>query len=100
MFSCHSESSQNTCSERDRSNDPGNRFESGDHYVFRFADLANVGKSLLDGTTDHLRAQAHGGVADTLNLHLPQVNEPKITQSDDFEPRRIELDRNIAVPTL
>ena len=28
MFSCQSESSQNTFSERDRSNEPGNRFES------------------------------------------------------------------------
>ena len=28
MFSCHSESSQNRFSERDRSNEPGNRFES------------------------------------------------------------------------
>ena len=25
----------------------------------------------------------------------PTGYEPKITQSDDFEPRRIELDRNI-----
>ena len=46
--------SQNTFSERDRSDEPGNRFESSVHYVFRFADLANVGKSLLDGNKDHL----------------------------------------------
>ena len=34
MFSCHSESSQNTFSERHRSNEPGNRFESSGHSVF------------------------------------------------------------------
>ena len=34
MFSCHSESSQNTFSERDRRNEPGNRFESSVHSVF------------------------------------------------------------------
>ena len=51
-------SSQNTFSEIDRSNDrsseEGNRFESGVHFVFEFADPANVGKSLLDGNKDHL----------------------------------------------
>ena len=54
VFSCPSESSQNTFSERDRSNEPGNRFESSVHSVFRFAVLANVGKSLLDRNKDHL----------------------------------------------
>ena len=34
MFSCPSESSRNTFSERDRSNESGNRFESSVHYVF------------------------------------------------------------------
>ena len=33
VFSCHSESSQNTFSERDRSNEPGNRIESSVHSV-------------------------------------------------------------------
>ena len=58
MFSCHNESSQNTFSERDRSNEPGNRFESSVRSVFRFADPANVGKTLLDGNKDHLLNQA------------------------------------------
>ena len=58
MFSCHSESNQNTFSERDRSNEPGNRFERSVHSVFRFADPANVGKSLLGGNKDHLLNQA------------------------------------------
>ena len=62
VFSCHSESSQNTFSERDRSNEPGNRFESGVHSVFRFADPANVGKSLLDGNKDHLLDQARSEI--------------------------------------
>ena len=34
VFSCHSESSQNTFSGRDRSNEPGNRFEISVHSVF------------------------------------------------------------------
>ena len=58
MFLCHSQSSQNTFSERDRSNEPGNRFESSVRSVFRFADPANVEKSLLDGNKDHLLNQA------------------------------------------
>ena len=37
--------------------------------------------------------ETHGGVADTRNLHLPQVM-PTLTQSGDFEPEGIELDRN------
>ena len=53
MFSCHRESSQNT-SERDRSNEPGNRFEGSVRSVFKFVDPANVGKALHDGNKDHL----------------------------------------------
>ena len=34
MFSCHSESSQNTFSVRDRSNEPGNRFQSSVRILF------------------------------------------------------------------
>ena len=37
---------------------PGNRFESSAHSVFRFSDPANVGKSLHDGNEDHLLHQA------------------------------------------
>ena len=44
VFSCHSESSQNTFSKRDRSNELGNHFESSVHSVFRFAEPANVGE--------------------------------------------------------
>ena len=58
MFSCLSESNQNTFSGRERSNEPGNRFESSVHSVFKFADPANVGKSLLDGNKDHSLNQA------------------------------------------
>ena len=58
MFSCHIGSSQNTFSERDRSNESRNRFESGVHSVFKFADPAHVGKSLVDGNKDHLLSQA------------------------------------------
>ena len=47
VFSCHSESSQHTFSERDRCNESGNRFESSVRSVFRFADPANVGKYFL-----------------------------------------------------
>ena len=58
MFSCLSESSRNTLSERNRSNESGNRFESSVHSVLRFADPANVGRSLLEGNKDHLLSQA------------------------------------------
>ena len=58
VFSCHSESSQNTFFERDRSNEPRNRFESSVHPVFRFAVPVNVGKSLLGRNKDHLLNQA------------------------------------------
>ena len=58
VFSCHGESSQNTFSEGDRSNEPGNRFKSSVHSVFRSADSANTGESLLDGNKDHLLIQA------------------------------------------
>ena len=44
VFLCDSESSQNMFSERDRSNESGTRFQSSGHSVFRFDDLANVGK--------------------------------------------------------
>ena len=58
VFSCHSESSQNTFSKRDRSNEPGNRFESSVHSTVKIADPAKVGKSLFDGNIDHLLNQA------------------------------------------
>ena len=58
VFSCHSESSQNTFSQRDRSNEPGNRFESSVHSDLGFADPASDGKSLLDGNKDHLLNEA------------------------------------------
>ena len=58
VFSCHSESSQHTFSNRDRSNESGNRFESSVHAVSRVADPAKVGKSLLNGNKDHLLNQA------------------------------------------
>ena len=45
-------------SERDRSNESGNRFENSVHSVFRLDDLANVGKPLVDGNEDHLLHQA------------------------------------------
>ena len=62
VFSCLSESNQNTFSERGRSNEPGNRFENSVHSVFGFADPANVGKSLLDGNKDHLLNQARSEI--------------------------------------
>ena len=58
VFPCHSESSQNTFSKRDRSNESGNRFESSVHSVFTIADPAKVGKTLLDGDKDQLLNQA------------------------------------------
>ena len=53
VFSFESELSQNTFSGRDRSNELWNRFESSVRSVYRFADPANIGKSLHDGNKDH-----------------------------------------------
>ena len=39
--------------------------------------------------------EIHDGVADTPNLHLPQVMRKKLIQSDEYELQGIELDRNI-----
>ena len=57
-FSFDSESSQNTFSERDGGNEPGDQFESGVHSAFRFADPSSVGGFLLEGNKDHLLNQA------------------------------------------
>ena len=42
-----------TLFQRNRSGESGNRFESCVHPFFRFADPANVRKSLLDGNKNH-----------------------------------------------
>ena len=47
VFSCHSESSQNTFSERDRSNEPGNRIESSVHSVLNLLTRQILGNLLL-----------------------------------------------------
>ena len=57
MFSCHSEPSQNTFAGKAEVRNRENLFMSSLHSVLRFADPANVGKSFLDGNTDHLLNQ-------------------------------------------
>ena len=81
VFPCHSESSQKTFSERDRSNEPGNRFESSVHSVFFFANPANVGKSLLDGNKDHLLNQARNIMWDLLTI-VSMSSSSKLMLSD------------------
>ena len=49
-------------SEKQISNEPGNRYESSVHSVFRFTALANVGKFLLDGNKHHLLNQARSEI--------------------------------------
>ena len=58
MFSFNSETTPDTFSVRNRSNEPGNHFESCVHSVFEFADPFDVGGSLLEGNKDHLLNQA------------------------------------------
>ena len=60
VFSCHSESRQNTFSKRDRSNESGNHFESSVHSVIRIVELLTrrTLESLLDSNKDHLLNQA------------------------------------------
>ena len=55
VFSCHSESSQNTFSERNRSNELVNRFESS---VLNLLTHQILGGSLLEGDKDYLLSQA------------------------------------------
>ena len=91
VFSCHSESSQNTFSERDRSNEPGNRFESSVQSVFRFADPANVGKSLPDGNKDHLLNQARSELmkqehqVESLNCCIDELQQQAYAQRLEVE---------------
>ena len=58
MFSCDSELTLNTLLARNRGNEPGDQCERCVHFVFRFADPSNVGRSLLEGNKDHLLDQA------------------------------------------
>ena len=94
VFSCHSESSQITFSERDVSNEPRNRFESGVRSVFRFADPANVGKSLLDGNEDHLLNQARSELmkqehqVGSLNICIDELQPQAYVQRLELEDAR------------
>ena len=92
MFSCHSESSHDTFSERDRSNESGNRFESSSaHSVFKFADPAIVGKSLLDGNKDHLLNQARSELVKqehqvgSLNSCIDELQQQAYSQRLELE---------------
>ena len=91
VFPCHSEPSQNTLSERDRSNEPGNRYESCVHSVFRFADPANIGKSLLDGNKDHVLNQARSELmkqehqVQSLNNCINELQEQASAQRLELE---------------
>ena len=90
-FRANSESSRNTFSERDGSNQPGNRFESGGRSVFRFADTANVGKSLLDGNEDHLLNQARSEImkqehqVESLNSCVNELQQHAYAQRLELE---------------
>ena len=101
VFSCQSESSLNTFSERDRSNEPGNRVESSVHSVFKFADPANVGKSLLDthkrfgSRSMFYTAKFHGRVADQHKSHLLQVVSPKPSRTKRSSLKTSSPDRNL-----
>ena len=87
VFSCHSESSQNTFAERDRGNESGNRFNS----IFRFTDSANIGKSLLDGNKDHLLTQARselmkqGHQVESLNKCINELQQQGYAQRLELE---------------
>ena len=85
---------KNTFSERDRSNEPGNRFESSVHSVLRFADPANVGKSLLDGNKDHLLTQARSEIMKQehqvgyLNSCIDELQQQAYAQRLELEDAR------------
>ena len=101
VFSCHSESSQNTFSKRDRSNESGNRFESGVHSVFRIAGPANVGKSLLDGNMDHLLAEARSELmkqeykVESLETCISELQQQTYSQRSELEDMPISDMQNL-----
>ena len=78
-------------SERDRSNERGNRFESSVHSFFRFADPAHVGKALLDGNKDHLLNQARSELkkqehqVGSLNICISELQRRTYSQRLELE---------------
>ena len=105
VFSCHSESSQNTFSERERSNEPGNRFESGVHSVLRIAGPAKVAKSLLGGNKDHLLNQARSErmkqehQVGSLNYCIDELHKTNKLMLQDWNGGRPSLMRWISTRT-
>ena len=87
VFSFHIESGQNTFSKRDRSNESGNRFVSCVHSVFRNADPAKVGKSLLDGNKDHLLYQARSELVKQ-ECQVGSLNKKLVLKDWNFEQKR------------
>ena len=80
-----------TFSERDTSNEPGNRFESSFHSVFNFANPANVGKTLHDGNKDHLLNQARSELVKqenqvrSLNSCIDELQQQAYSQRLELE---------------
>ena len=66
-------------------------------HVQRVTERSAQTRSLSRPTVDWsvTPCETHGGVADTRNLPSPTGYEPKLTQSGDFEPQEIELDKNL-----
>ena len=82
---------QNTFSERNQSNEPGNRFESSVQSVFTIADQAIDGKSLPDGNKDHLLNQARSELlkqehqVGSLNNCIDELQEQTCAQRLELE---------------
>ena len=91
VLSCPSELGPNTFSERNQSNEPGNRFENSVHSVFRVAEPSSAGKSLLDGNKDHLLNQARSELmkqeyqVGSLNNCINEVQQQAYAQRLELE---------------
>ena len=74
-----------------RSNEQGNQFKCSVHSVFRFADPANVGKSLLDGNKDHLLNQARSELMKQEHL-VGSLNKCTHVLQQQAYAQRLELE--------
>ena len=92
---------------RNRSNEPGNQFESSVHSVFEVADPSNVGGSLLEGNKDHLLKKARSELmkqehqVGSLNSCINELQQQSYAQRlelQDAHQRYIESRREQARP--
>ena len=103
VFSCHSESSQNTFSKRDRSNESGIRIESSVHSVLELLTQRKL-EHLLEGNKDPLINQARSELVKqehqvrSLNSCIDELQQEAFAQrlelQDALNTDTLNLDEN------